>query len=164
MKQSCQQNSTCVEAVAAGCWGHLEEILSSLRPGYTLLYTRLTHTLWPTNVSSIYFFPFSVGWPTTNKSNSELSLQVRLARKEEQSSCFRTHHRGQMARRAPSSQAGTRWVLPVNPAPSSRFQGGTRWESPENKLLRKTYGAYLLRKSANKTNWEGTREKADWVS
>lgn len=26
------------------------------------------------------------------------------------------------------------------------------WESPENKFPKKTYGAYLLRKSANKTN------------
>lgn len=41
------------------------------------------------------------------------------------------------------------------------------WESPEKKKIskfpKKTYGAYLLRKSANKTNWEGMREKADWV-
>lgn len=38
-----------------------------------------------------------------------------------------------------------------------------RWGSPENKFPKKTYGAYSLRKTANKTNWEGMREKADWV-
>lgn len=38
-----------------------------------------------------------------------------------------------------------------------------RWESPENKFPKKTYGAYLLRKSANKTNWEEAREKTNWV-
>lgn len=36
-------------------------------PSHTLVHTRF----WSTNVSSIYFFPFSVGWPTTNESDSK---------------------------------------------------------------------------------------------
>lgn len=50
-----------------------------------------------------------------------------------------------------------------HPPPLSRASAcalGLSWKQfPE-----KTYGACLLRKSANKTNWEGTRGKADWVS
>lgn len=84
--------------------------------------------------------------------NSVLLLQDQAAREAD-------GHEG------PSAQAGTQAGTAGEPNtlffPSKPAH--MRWGSPANKFPKKTYGAYLLRKTANKTNWEGMRGKADWV-
>lgn len=66
-------------------------------------------------------------------------------------SCCRTH---QMAWRA-HLQAGTPLSSAGEPSTPPSSKAATRWESPANKFPKKTYGASLLRRSANETSWEG---------